>query len=306
MMIKGLCIAAILTAVLLASGPIFAACPSTDLTGDCIVDLDDLALLAAQWLTSYDFGTFSVMAQEWLTEGTFGPDIIWATIDEPAFSGQMSKYETTNAQYCQFLNEANASGDIIVIGDFVHGASGSNPGADYSEEYYALAGEGYTNNGITNGGAARILWDGSVFSVEAGFENHPVTYVSWYGSMAFCNYYGWRLPTALEWQAVADYDGSFIYGCGPTIDNSLANYDGSIHPEGTTEVGAFGVYGGYEMADMAGNVWEWTVSLWDPAYSYRLLSGGSWFYLEEACEVSYRYPYYPINMNFGIGFRVCR
>jgi hypothetical protein len=40
----------------------------------------------------------------------------WVYIDEPNFTGYMSKYETTNAQYCQFLNDALASGDIIVDG----------------------------------------------------------------------------------------------------------------------------------------------------------------------------------------------
>ena len=46
-----------------------------------------------------------------------------------------------------------------------------------------------------------------------------MTYVTWYGATAICNYYGYRLPTELEWQAVADYEGEFNYGCGIDIDN---------------------------------------------------------------------------------------
>ena len=149
------------------------------------------------------------------------------------------------------------------------GASGSNSGADFvGQVYYDLAGPGYTYDGATNGGAARINYSGGVFTVDSGFENHPVTYVSWYGATAFCNYYGYRLPTEWEWQAVADYDGSYTYGCGTTINNSIANYFGSTHPDGTTAVGAFGTYG-YGMCDMAGNVWEWTSSC-----SYSDCSGG--------------------------------
>ena len=202
----------------------------------------------------------------------------------------MSKYETTNAQYCKYLNAAKASGDIIVDGDYVKGASGPYSG----QKYYHLAGPGYTYNGATNGGAARINYSGGAFTVDSGFDNHPVTYVSWFGSMAFADYYGWHLPTEWEWQAVADHYGEFNYGCGVDINNGIANYYDSIHPDGTTAVGAFGTYG-YGMCDMAGNVWEWTSS---GSGMYRVHRGG--------CSVSHRVngnPYYP---HYCIGFRVCR
>ena len=47
--------------------------------------------------------------------------MVWVSINDPGvpehegFVGQMSKYETTNAQYCQFLNAAIASGDITKL-----------------------------------------------------------------------------------------------------------------------------------------------------------------------------------------------
>ena len=242
-------------------------------------------------------------------------DIEWVHIHDPGvighegFSGQMSKYETTNAQYCQFLNAAKASGDITVSGDNVVGASGSNSGADFvGQLYYNLAGWGFTYNGATNGGAPRINYSGTVFSVDTGFENHPVTYVSWYGATAFCNYYGYRLPTEWEWQAVADYDGSYTYGCGTSINNSIANYYDSIHPDGTTIVGAFGTYG-YGICDMAGNVYEWTSSCYysDCASGYRVIRGGGWYIPGYNCTVSWRdYEYLPSYSDLNCGFRVCR
>jgi len=239
-----------------------------------------------------------------------GPDMDWVYIEDPGvdghegFTGYMSKYETTNAQYCQFLNAALASGDITVDGRTVYGASGSNSGADFvGEIYYDLAGPGLTSDGATNGGAARINHSGGSFTVDSGFENHPVSQVSWYGSTAFCNYYGYRLPTEWEWQAVADYDGSYMYGCGATIDNNIANYRGSAHPDGTTVAGAFGTYG-YGMADMAGNVYEWVSNCYDGDCSLRVLRGGGWGDNPSGCAVSNDDHYTPEGTNGYVGFRV--
>lgn len=123
--------------------------------------------------------------------------------------------------------------------------------------------------------------------------------MSWYGSTAFCNYYGYRLPAEWEWQAVADYDGTYTYGCGTTITNSMANYWGSTHPDGTTIIGSFGDPSGYGygMCDMAGNVWEWTGT-------YRICRGGCWYDLAYFCRVAYRGVINPGDRYSGIGFRV--
>lgn len=221
----------------------------------------------------------------------------------------MSKYETTNAQYCQFLNAALASGDITVSGSTIYGANGSNSGSDFvGQVYYDLVGAGENNYGATDGGAARINYIGNSFTVDSGFENHPVTYVSWYGSMAFASYYGWRLPTEWEWQAVADYDGSYTYGCGTTITNSMANYTGSAHPNGTTAVGAFGTYG-YGMADMAGNVEEWTSNCLPNGgdLGISIYRGGGWIQNPDESTVSFRdYGDNHIYTQYNVGFRMCR
>lgn len=238
-----------------------------------------------------------------------GPNITWVQINDPgvfgheAFNGQMSKYETTNAQYCVYLNAAKTSNMLTVSDNYVVGISGPYSG----QNYYYLAGIGnsYIDSGATNGGAARINWTGSTFTVDAGFESHPVTYVSWYGATAFASYYGWRLPTEWEWQAVADYNGGYTYGCGTTINNSMANYYGSTHPNGTTAVCQYGPYG-YGMCDMAGNVCEWTSSLWDPAYSARVYRGGSWLNSGSVCTVSTRFNPNPSRVYYDLGFRVCR
>ena len=172
--------------------------------------------------------------------------------------------------------------------------------------YYDGDGTGYDSDGSIKGGAARINYIGGTFSVDSGFENHPVTYVSWYGATAFCSYYGYRLPTEWEWQAVADYDGSYNYGCGTSINNSSANYAGSPFPDGTTVVGRLGNPSGYGygMCDMAGNVWEWTSTI---SGDGRYMRGGCWDLNNNYCVVSYQHdPSSPDHANYTIGFRVCR
>jgi formylglycine-generating enzyme required for sulfatase activity len=215
----------------------------------------------------------------------------------------MSKYETTNAQYCVFLNAALATGDVIVDGTNVKGSSGSNPGTDYTGViYYNLAGSGYTAGDAVNGGAARIHYSGGVFTIDSGFENHPVTYVSARGAMAFCNYYGWRLPNEWEWQAVADYTGGYTYGCGTAINTGNANFVSSSHLYGTKEVGIMGTYG-YGMCDMAANVWEWTSST---NLNNHYIRGGGWNNAAAACTVSFRWEQSYDILNAMTGFRVCR
>lgn len=304
-----------------------AVCPQADLTGDCFVDMADFVIVSGWWLSdceaSNDFcggadfdasGQVTLdnllhVASLWLEGQRPGvPDMTWVSINDPGvaghegFNGRMSQYETTNAQYARFLNAALGTGDIVIDDNYVKGAAGSNHATGYvNERYYQLDGPGESVDGAVDGGKSRILYSDGSFRVAAGFENHPVTYVSWYGAAAFAGYYGWRLPTEWQWQAVADFDGSYNYGCGLAIDNSKANYRGSAHLQGTTEGGAFGTYG-YGMADMAGNVWEWTSTL---SGNYRMLRGGSWYYSDYSSRVSARLGLYPYNMYYDSGFRVC-
>ena len=283
-----------------------------DLDDNCKIDIVDFSMWTLQWLNNgnpFDDGYTEPLP------------VMWVYIDDPGvpshegFTGFMSKYETTNAQYCAYLNAAKASGDVTVDGDYVKGSSGPYSGLNY----YYLVGPGWTGGGATNGGAARINWTGSSFTVDSGFDNHPVSNVSWYGSTAFASYYGWRLPTEWEWQAVADYNGSYTYGCGSSLydaqkflakyrsngDNSYAPNNLPYHPwvvHGTSEVGHFGTFG-YGMSDMAGNVWEWTSTAYA---SYRVIRGGGWGIFDDFCTVSFRNYCHPDLTSYRVGFRVCR
>lgn len=227
-------------------------------------------------------------------------------ISHGGFSGWMSKYETTNAQYCEFLNDALATGDIQLISDSVYGVNGTNAGEDFENEIYFDTFDAAS-------GSSQITYADGIFSVLSrdGYDmsNHPVVEVSWYGATAFCNYYGYRLPTEWEWQAVADYDGSYIYGCGTTIDSNMANYNYSnplilLDYPHTTPVGYYGNNGhGYNMCDMAGNAREWTTSFYA---GYYIVRGGHWHGPVSSCTVSSKSYFDIFSNNYGLGFRVCR
>lgn len=215
----------------------------------------------------------------------------------------MDATEVTHAQYAYFLN-VNPEGNKEEGGETWYDSEGS---------------------------LSRIKEIDNTFVVEPGYENHPVTYVSWYGAGAYAawlsTYTGesYRLPTEAEWEYAAGgglqerdslgnrqyrYAGSDdMYAVGWYRDN--ANSD--THPVGDKDDNGLGLY------DMSGNVFEWC-SDWYGAYppgaqtdpagpvegSYRVPRGGSWNSVAVSCRVaprSYDGPSYRLNY---LGFRLAR
>ena len=213
----------------------------------------------------------------------------------------MDKYEVTNAQYAAFLN---AKGK--------HTESGNT----------------WLNIGAAR---ARIEYVAGVYRAKGGYENHPVTYVSWHGAVAYSKWKGKRLPTEAEWEKAARGNLSGLtYPWGNSIDSSKANYN--RHIKDTTAVGKY-TANGYGLYDMAGNVWEWCLDEYNSGFyalspsqnplsgansirwildnytginSSRVLRGGSWSDAAQSGRVAKRNDGTPASTGNNGGFRCAR
>ncbi len=244
-------------------------------------------------------------------EYTYGKDNEIKTMD---YDYHLMKYEVTNTQYINFLNEAFSAGAITITSSAVTGYFKGDTKWTAGEyvllDLEAQAGSGYN--------VRKIGWNGSSFTISEGYENHPVVLVTWFGANAFANYYGLRLPTEYEWEKAARGNTGYTYPWGETFDGWDANFWHSDDPweKGTTPVGWFNgvnpetrdrptIYGAY---DMMGNVWEWTNSYWTDVSLYPVLRGGAWninatnFYLRTYT----RDTFLPDNRNYYTGFRCAK
>lgn len=104
--------------------------------------------------------------------------------------------------------------------------------------------------------------------IPAGKELHPVVHVIEHDARAYCNWLSkytrrsYRLPSEAEWEKAARGTDGRIYPWGNQPPHAqLCNIEKGVRH--TTPVGAYPAGASpYGALDMAGNVWEWTNSLW--------------------------------------------
>lgn len=175
---------------------------------------------------------------------------------------RIDRHEVTNAQYAEFLNslgiqpiQDTLARQVSVnnlppaaVSRFIEGAEGRQ-----QQPLIALDDE-HTRIGIQNGR----------FVAQPGYENHPVTETTWRGASEFCQWRDARLPTEAEWEAAARGAEGRTYPWGserPTPDRAVyGRSSGEMAPVGTHTAGA--TPDGIQ--DLAGNVAEWTSTLYRP------------------------------------------
>ena len=135
--------------------------------------------------------------------------------------------------------------------------------------------------------------------------------VSWWEADAFCRWAGVRLPAEREWEAAARGPKGFEYPWDNNWKDGICNTNETAL-ERTSPVGIFPKSGSFCGAhDMAGNVWEWCVDLYEPTKQEdhnadRVLRGGSWDSGAGNCRSSFRFNYPPEYRVSVFGFRVAR
>jgi formylglycine-generating enzyme required for sulfatase activity len=197
----------------------------------------------------------------------------------------------TNQQYARFLNQAGQDGSIGFQGAI---PVGYYPGDEFhGHEHEEEIPEGMYQLAALDDPGVRIELDGHTYVPMPGYENHPVTLVTWFGARAYCQYYGGRLPTEVEWEKAARGADARPFPWGHEIQKNNANFYSSHDifektfggAGGTTPVGFYNgqSYDGYKtldspspygLYDMAGNVWQWTGDVY-PGQHYRYMRGGS-------------------------------
>jgi formylglycine-generating enzyme required for sulfatase activity len=218
---------------------------------------------------------------------------------------RMSKYEITNAQYAAFLNAKSIGSD----GKY---AAGAYP----------------TKVLIYNNIHWGVIYSDGQWVPVSGYENNPVTRVTWYGATEFATYVGGALPTEAQWEYACRAGTTTPFNTGNCLTNLQANYDwrfqystctntvtslpGQTQTIGSYTANAFGLF------DMHGNAWEWcsdwygtypTTAQTNPTgattgWSLRIIRGGSWISGADGCRSAQRGNYGPGEGEYSIGFRI--
>lgn len=174
-------------------------------------------------------------------------------------------------------------------------------------------------------------------------DDHPVVNVTWNDAMAFCQWLSrkdgqsYRLPTEAEWEYCCRAGSSSLYSNGNDPERlvlvgnvsdarlnkefpdptAISADDGFAFtaPVGRFSANKWGLY------DMHGNVGEWCLDNYDPAYykkspatdpsgasssQDRTIRGGSWFDEAWLCRSASREGYPPKKRDEFAGFRVAR
>jgi formylglycine-generating enzyme required for sulfatase activity len=163
-------------------------------------------------------------------------------------------------------------------------------------------------------------------------KDHPVVSISWNDATAYCKWLNdllnvelpsgfiLRLPSEAEWEKAARGTDGREYPWGNIFDQNKCCTSEVNRNSGTTPVGSYSPKGDspYGCADMAGNVWERTSSLYKP-YPFSIknmtkkasdndliaLRGGSWFFWKHYARVFHRDSVEVQYKWNDRGFRVC-
>lgn len=101
-------------------------------------------------------------------------------------------------------------------------------------------------------------------------DNFPIVYVSWEDARDYCKWAGGRLPTEAEWEYAARAGAENQPYPFPDMQRSRdkANFLGKSGLDTYDDASPAKTFdpNGYNLFDMAGNVWQWVYDYYDPKY----------------------------------------
>lgn len=143
----------------------------------------------------------------------------------------------------------------------------------------------------------------------------PVVCVTWFQAREYCQYKRMRLPTEAQWEFAATAGRSTMYSWGnQQPSSSLCAVGQNQKPDKVCSHGLNAA----GLADMTGNVWEWTSDFYEKDYYshsvkkdptgpdvgfYRTIRGGGWYSSANQLLISNRNWFAPDFAEVSIGFR---
>jgi len=225
-----------------------------------------------------------------------GGDSLWGRADEfprhevKVSSFYMDKHEVTNSQFRAFVEATGyittaerkpdweelkkqvpvgtprPDDSVLVAASLVFSPPKQSVSLDNSAVWWKWA-----------SGASWLHPQGKGSNIQ-GKNNYPVVQVSWDDAVAYANWAGKRLPTEAEWEYAArggKPNSIYPWGNQPIDQGKLkANSWQGHFPNENTEKDKYYrtapvmtfLPNGFELYDMAGNVWEWCSDWYRPDY----------------------------------------
>ncbi|MCG8637372.1 MAG: formylglycine-generating enzyme family protein [Desulfobacterales bacterium] len=186
----------------------------------------------------------------------------------------MAKYPVTNALFEIFIEQTG----------YVTTAEKKGFGVVYSARYEKKGNTASWNKQAGSKDVKGACWyqptgPGSTLHEK---RNHPVVQVSVEDALAYTSWIGRRLPTEAEWESAARTDLGFKFPWGNQFDPQGLN----IEKTGISDTSPVDTYDAFAnefgMADMLGNVMEWTSDSERPPFKtrdkrrYNVAKGGAW------------------------------
>ena len=194
----------------------------------------------------------------------------------------LDKFLVTNQQYARFLNETGR----------------------FENKWINLQGS-YKNE------RCRIQQQKGKFTVEPGYEQHPVNFVSYYGAEAYADWAGKQLPSEWLWEKAGRGIDGRTYPWGDEWNSKNCNcyehWTDQNSEVKITPIHAFIKFPSpFGCADLSGNLWEWMIELWRESKKSRVVRGGCFNLFRVNVRLAYRNSFDPASRLNDLGFRLSR